>query len=55
MKKKTKDLVDFGNFLLSDERKKSKLSHPTFTDEQKKESLKQVSHADLCNWKDRIK
>jgi len=52
-----KDLVSFGNYLLSDERKenfqtafdenvKNGMSFPMSVEE----SLKSVHHADICNW-----
>ena len=44
------DLVSFGNYLLSDERKEKKMSDPEFNEEQKVESLKRVSHAEISNW-----
>lgn len=50
----TKDeMVSFGNYLLSEERTKAKMQHPDFNPEQKEESLKQVTHADLSNWFDK--
>ena len=44
------DLVSFGNYLLSDERKDLVLSNPSFSIEQARENLKVVSDADLANW-----
>lgn len=44
------DLVSFGNYLLSDERKDLVLSNPSFSIEQARENLKEVSDADLANW-----
>lgn len=44
------ELTDFGNYILSDKRKNSVLKNPNFTQEQKEEHLKQVSHADFENW-----
>jgi len=46
------DMVSFGNFLLSDARTEAKMKHPEFNQEQKEETLKQVSHADVSNWFD---
>lgn len=48
----TEDLVSFGNFLLSEGRTETKMQHPEFNQEQKLESLKYVSHADVANWFD---
>lgn len=45
-----KDLVSFGNYLLSDERTSPVLDHPGHSSSQKAQSLKQVSDADLANW-----
>lgn len=44
------DLVSFGNYLLSDERKDLVLSNQSFSIEQARENLKGVSDADLANW-----
>ena len=46
----TEDLVSFGNYLLSEVRTETKMQHPEFDQEQKEESLKHVSHADVANW-----
>lgn len=46
------EMVSFGNYLLSDARKEAKMQDPEFNQEQKNESLKQVSHADVSNWFD---
>ena len=46
------EMVSFGNYLLSDARKEAKMQDPELNQEQKKESLKQVSHADVSNWFD---
>ena len=48
----TEDLVSFGNYLLSEGRTEVKMQHPEFSQEQKEESLKHVSHADVANWFD---
>ena len=40
-----KDIVNFGNYLLSEERKKKML----------KEFQKEVTHADIENWKETLK
>lgn len=48
----TEDLVSFGNYLLSEARTETKMQHPEFSQEQKEESLKHVSHADVANWFD---
>lgn len=50
-----KNFIEFGNYLLSNERRESIMQHPTFTDEQKNESLMQVGYADLCNWLEKQK
>ncbi len=50
------DLVSFGNYLLSEERKKSILEHPAitnnpnFNEEERANALKTVNHADVENW-----
>lgn len=44
------DLVSFGEYLLSKERKKTIQSHPTKGGLS--ERLKKVSDADIANWKD---
>ena len=45
-----KDLVSFGNYLLSEERKISYKQNPNFPNEERlEERLSEVSHADLCN------
>lgn len=44
-----KDLVDFGNYLLSDERKELQESHP-YPLEPIESVLKKVSHADIENF-----
>lgn len=48
------DLVKFGNYLLSEERKELIMSHPEKSDELKLESLKSVSHADIENFMDSL-
>jgi hypothetical protein len=48
-----KDLVSFGNYLLSDERKERFKINPNFRNgELLKERLSQVHHADVENWMD---
>lgn len=44
-----KDLVSFGEYLLSDERKELILNHPEF-EGRGEEALKDVYDADLGNW-----
>lgn len=47
------DLVSFGKYLLSDERRKRYENHPGFPDGKDLESrLSEISHADIENWKD---
>lgn len=53
--KKTFDLVSFGNYLLSDERKKLFENHPEPTSLSLEERLSQVHHADIENWKEKNK
>lgn len=51
-----KDLVSFGNYLLSEERKISYKQNPNFPNEKRlEERLSEVSHADLCNWTEKQK
>lgn len=45
-----KDLVDFGNYLLSDQRKELIESHPEKSKELIEERLKTVSDADVSNF-----
>lgn len=46
------DMVSFGNYLLSDERRKLYEGHPMFPDgEALEQRLAQVNHADFENWK----
>jgi len=45
-----KDLVDFGNYLLSDQRKELIESHPEKSKELIEERLKTVSDADVRNF-----
>ncbi len=44
------DLVKFGEYLLSEERKNLIKSHPGFEPSTIEHRLKQVSHADVANW-----
>jgi len=44
-----KDMVSFGEYLLSDERKELILNHPEF-EGRTEEALKDVYEADLTNW-----
>lgn len=53
--KKTSDLVSFGNYLLSDERKNNFKNHPDFPESTLEERLSQVHHADIENWKHKNK
>lgn len=46
-----KDMVSFGNFLLSQERTKSVTDHPDLPEEILQDRLASVSHADFTNWK----
>lgn len=50
-----KDLIKFGNYLLSDERKELIFSHPDKSIEGKEEALKTVSHADFENFLEKKK
>jgi hypothetical protein len=43
------EMVSFGNYLLSDARTQSIMHHPDHDQDQIQESLKHVSHADVCN------
>lgn len=45
-----KDLVSFGNYLLSEERINLIKEHPEFDSNSIEERIKQVSHADYLNW-----
>jgi hypothetical protein len=49
--KVTKNMIAFGNYLLSAERKQSIMSNPETTDEQKQEIVKTVTDADVQNFK----
>lgn len=52
----SKDLVSFGKYLLSEERKES-LEQTSIEDVKalpSEERLREVYHADIQNWKDRI-
>lgn len=47
-----KDLVSFGDYLLSSERRKLYEEHPMFPEgEALEQRLAQVNHADFENWK----
>ena len=47
----TKDLVSFGNYLFSDERRLLYKNHPDFPNEELlEERLSQASHTDIQNW-----
>lgn len=50
-----KDLIQFGNYLLSDERTELVMSHPQKRDDEKRESLKLVSYADIENFLEKKK
>lgn len=50
-----KDMVRFGNYLLSEERTEMILSHPDKSEESKQQSLKTVSDADINNFLEKIK
>jgi len=50
-----KDLIQFGNYLLSDERTELVMSRPQKRDDEKRESLKLVSHADIENFLEKKK
>lgn len=45
-----KDLVSFGNYLLSDERKERFQNHPEPPSISLEERLRNVTHADIENW-----
>jgi hypothetical protein len=45
-----KDLISFGLFLLSEDRKKLLKKHPDFSSESFKERKRKVYDADLANW-----
>lgn len=49
-----KDLISFGKYMVSKERKKRYKNHPEFPNNDRlKERLREVNHADLCNWKEK--
>lgn len=49
-----KDLVSFGRYMVSKERKNRYKNHPAYpNNERLKERLREVNHADLCNWKEK--
>ena len=51
-----KDLIDFGNYLLSDKRIQLVRDHPEKLDNALlKERLREVSHADFENWLESLK
>lgn len=50
-----KDMVRFGNYLLSEERTEMILSNPEKSEEAKQQSLKTVSDADINNFLEKIK
>ncbi len=50
-KPKRKHLISFGNYLLSDERRKSFEQHSELGTTNIEERLKEVHHADVENWK----
>lgn len=45
------DLVSFGSYLLSEDRRKLIVNHPGFKSDSIQGRLKQVSDADIQNWK----
>lgn len=45
-----KDMISFGKYLLSDERKESFKKHPELKSLNIKERLSEVHHADVENW-----
>jgi hypothetical protein len=47
-----KELIAFGNYLLSDTRKKLVDENENFTTAWNKVRSKEVSDADLCNWRE---
>lgn len=44
------DLVSFGEYMMSDERKEMFKNHPEMQGEDLDERLKSVHNADLANW-----
>lgn len=48
-----KDMISFGEYLLSEERKELYKSHPVLGSENLEERLSVVNHSDLDNWKNR--
>jgi hypothetical protein len=50
-----KDLVSFGLYLLSNERRKMFITHPEFTTDTLQERLSRVYDADIENWKETVK
>lgn len=44
------DLVSFGEYMMSDQRRKLYEEHPEISSENIEERLKSVHNADLANW-----
>lgn len=44
------DLVSFGEYMMSDQRRKMYEEHPELKNEDIEEKLKNVNNADLANW-----
>lgn len=49
------DLVSFGAYMVSRQRTKMILEHPGTRDEQKLETIRTVTDADIQNWKEVMK
>ncbi len=45
-----RDLISFGNYLLSDERRELYANHPELGDNNLDERLANVNHSDIENW-----